>query len=282
MSKLPEPVEVVDIKSILLPGRIEVAEPVSNYYTAEQLEQYAKDHSSALQSRITELEALSVTNIMLDVVPGEFGEGVEVYAKCCDDVVNVFNKLYDRIDVLEAELADCRKEASKHRFLNVSCSQCGRDFGPGNFGFSHCDDHTGWSYNLGIITAANFIDAKADAYDRNHGKTDPETGEREYPGDGLDYISELREMADDIRRLKHTSANPAVDLAESSLVKNAERYLWLRDKSVPPHNFYISVTDEFKDVRYQPEEVDSYIDAAVAAGSVEWPVLPDCGPEVPS
>ena len=28
------------------------------------------------------------------------------------------------------------------RFPNVSCSQCGLDCGPGNSGFSHCEDHT--------------------------------------------------------------------------------------------------------------------------------------------
>lgn len=29
----------------------------------------------------------------------------------------------------------------KPRFENVSCSQCGRDFGPGDHGFSHCENH---------------------------------------------------------------------------------------------------------------------------------------------
>jgi hypothetical protein len=29
------------------------------------------------------------------------------------------------------------------RFPNVSCSHCGRDFGPGDHGFSHCDSHVG-------------------------------------------------------------------------------------------------------------------------------------------
>ena len=29
------------------------------------------------------------------------------------------------------------------RFYDVSCSQCGRAFGPGNHGYSHCDDHKG-------------------------------------------------------------------------------------------------------------------------------------------
>lgn len=27
------------------------------------------------------------------------------------------------------------------RFPNVSCSQCGRDLGPGEHGFSHCENH---------------------------------------------------------------------------------------------------------------------------------------------
>ena len=27
------------------------------------------------------------------------------------------------------------------RFQNVSCSNCGRDFGPGDSGFSHCENH---------------------------------------------------------------------------------------------------------------------------------------------
>jgi DnaJ-class molecular chaperone len=27
------------------------------------------------------------------------------------------------------------------KFQNVSCSQCGRSFGPGNHGYSHCSDH---------------------------------------------------------------------------------------------------------------------------------------------
>lgn len=27
------------------------------------------------------------------------------------------------------------------QFENISCSQCGEDFGPGDHGFSHCSDH---------------------------------------------------------------------------------------------------------------------------------------------
>lgn len=47
--------------------------------------------------------------------------------------------------------------------------------------------------------------------------------------------------------------------------RDAERYRWLRDVSVPPHNFYLSVPDEFAGVRYTPTEVDAAIDAAIDA-----------------
>ena len=30
---------------------------------------------------------------------------------------------------------------TRPRYENVSCSQCGRDFGPGDSGFSHCENH---------------------------------------------------------------------------------------------------------------------------------------------
>lgn len=30
------------------------------------------------------------------------------------------------------------------RFEQTSCSQCGRDFGPGEHGYSHCDQHPGF------------------------------------------------------------------------------------------------------------------------------------------
>ena len=49
----------------------------------------------------------------------------------------------------------------------------------------------------------------------------------------------------------------------NTLAKDAKRYQWLRDRSVPPHNFYISVPEEFKDIRYVSQDVDAYIDAAM-------------------
>ncbi len=33
------------------------------------------------------------------------------------------------------------------KFLNVFCSQCGQEFGPGDHGFSHCANHKRHNYN---------------------------------------------------------------------------------------------------------------------------------------
>lgn len=51
---------------------------------------------------------------------------------------------------------------------------------------------------------------------------------------------------------------------DAQTIADAARYRWLRDHSCPPHNFYISVPDEFSGVHYSPAQVDEYIDAAVA------------------
>lgn len=33
------------------------------------------------------------------------------------------------------------QDTPQPRFLNTYCSQCGRDFGPGDHGYSHCANH---------------------------------------------------------------------------------------------------------------------------------------------
>lgn len=50
--------------------------------------------------------------------------------------------------------------------------------------------------------AAQWVDKRADDYDTEYGSTDPETGTREYPGIGNEYVFELREIADGLRALK--------------------------------------------------------------------------------
>lgn len=47
------------------------------------------------------------------------------------------------------------------------------------------------------------------------------------------------------------------------LERDALRYKWLRDSSGPPHQFYISVPEEFAGVSFSGEEVDAYIDSAM-------------------
>lgn len=78
------------------------------------------------------------------------------------------------------------------------------------------------------------------------------------------------ELADRVRECHDSfEASDAIQRAfeerERKLREDAARFRWLRDVSCPPHNFYISVPDEFHGVKYGPDEVDAYIDAARAA-----------------
>lgn len=77
--------------------------------------------------------------------------------------------------------------------------------------------------------------------------------------DPANYSSVYSEAATFIRDLTSTPSATAC----STDAKDAARYRWLRDLSVPPHNFYIAVPDEFKDERYAPQQVDAAIDAAM-------------------
>jgi hypothetical protein len=69
--------------------------------------------------------------------------------------------------------------------------------------------------------------------------------------------------ADDYRGAREFSRQ--LERENASLNKDAGRYRWLRDKSVPPHQFYISVPIEFKDDKFTPQDVDAAIDAARGA-----------------
>jgi hypothetical protein len=77
-----------------------------------------------------------------------------------------------------------------------------------------------------------------------------------------EVVAKVREML--IKRGRELAAPAAVP---EGVAKNAARYVWLRDASVPPHNFYLSVPAEFDGVKYQPSEVDAYIDATLLASA---------------
>lgn len=63
------------------------------------------------QQRISELERLSVTNILLKIVPGN-GDGFEVYAKSVDDVEKMLTDLSCGLEDVEYE-RDSLKAANK-------------------------------------------------------------------------------------------------------------------------------------------------------------------------
>jgi hypothetical protein len=64
-----------------------------------------RSHVAPLLAEIERLKILSVTNILLAVVPGD-GEGHEVYAKSVDDVVSHLTKLDERLEAAESRIAE--------------------------------------------------------------------------------------------------------------------------------------------------------------------------------
>lgn len=56
-------------------------------------------------------------------------------------------------------------------YAEVSCSQCGRGFGPGDHGFSHCDQHAGYARDLKRL--ADRLKDEADAIRSLAGELDP-------------------------------------------------------------------------------------------------------------
>ena len=69
---------------------------------------------AALTARIAALEALSVTSILLDFVPGD-GDGLEVYAKSVADVEALLSKQGERIEGLESDLVEERNRIASMR-----------------------------------------------------------------------------------------------------------------------------------------------------------------------
>lgn len=66
-----------------------------------------------LQAEIARLQALSVTNIMLAIVPGLDGMGHEVFAKSVKDVEDVLSKMGEQIEDFELGI----KTATKDQFV---------------------------------------------------------------------------------------------------------------------------------------------------------------------
>ena len=59
-----------------------------------------------------------------------------------DDMHYYQDMLFDSYPLAKVKLKYRSERVRKQsKFDNVSCSQCGRDFGPGDHGYSHCSDH---------------------------------------------------------------------------------------------------------------------------------------------
>ena len=78
-------------------------------------------YTHADAGEVERLRELSVTKIMLGIVPGADGMGHEVYAKSVQDVVNELGQMDDRIELLRAQLAEA------HALLRVLKNDCEKD-----------------------------------------------------------------------------------------------------------------------------------------------------------
>ncbi|CAB3931554.1 hypothetical protein [Achromobacter insolitus] len=68
------------------------------------------------------------------------------------------------------------------------------------------------AFGSGVKAAADLVKKMVDDYDTDHGSTDPETGTREYPGEGATWVCEMRELEESIRAL---SAQPEAQKEQS-------------------------------------------------------------------
>jgi hypothetical protein len=90
------------------------------------------------------------------------------------------------------------------RYENVSCSQCGRDFGPGDHGYSHCQDHrpNGW------VTERPW-------------KFVPMTSRREDSADGFGYIRPADEDGREIAHYGDADRSRSENIANAAFIVRA-------------------------------------------------------------
>jgi len=101
-----------------------------NYHLTEALESaeaFAKNYGIPLGEirslfyappELADLQALSVTNIMLDIVPGD-GSGHEVYAKSVAEVEAAITKRCDEIEELQAAIAQLQAQLQPRTVRDV-------------------------------------------------------------------------------------------------------------------------------------------------------------------
>lgn len=84
-------------------------------------------------------------------------------------------------------------------------------------------------YRDGIIAAAKWVENQRDAYDNEHGQSDPETGSFEFGNNAqLEYSTTLSEIAEGIRSLHSVSAQPVSEpykLAANDIIAERQRQI---------------------------------------------------------
>jgi len=53
------------------------------------------------------------------------------------------------------------------------------------------------AFEAGVKAASDHVKSMVNDYDRRHGSTDPDTGTREYPGDGNEWVGQMMELVED-------------------------------------------------------------------------------------
>lgn len=75
------------------------------------------EREAALMAKVEQLERQSVTQILLDIVPGEDGMGEERYAKSVNDVIDELTKFGEKNEELERQNAELRMRADLCDFI---------------------------------------------------------------------------------------------------------------------------------------------------------------------
>jgi len=91
------------------------------------LESDAQSQLAALREELAKYQALSVTNILLDVVPGKDGEGYEVFATSVEHACEKLGELSLENETLKQRLADTKRKHLRSCQIAIGKSQLAKE-----------------------------------------------------------------------------------------------------------------------------------------------------------
>lgn len=123
------------------------------------------------------------------------------------------------------------------------------------------------SFMAGVKAASDKVKAIVEDYDQRHGSTDPDTGTREYPGNGEEWVCCMLELIEDFTGIVAPSslaAAPAAPAADAGIV-DMYRHL----QKVTPYRFKkiqdASITDGGDVMYFHKDRFDAALLADMAA-----------------